>query len=147
MEKLKKILYKIFLCVLRVIIIIGITYLVIDADRPGITKHAQIILGDSEKYSEEEIQAAIDIVLIEFKDFPAVLNKLWYDEEKSKIESKSWIEKYSADDVIVLYSEFRTFKGEQAMLAGFDRDKEYKNWNWVLIRSNNEDWQLETWGY
>lgn len=119
----------------------------IKADREGNTKNAEIVIGPSAIYREEEIQSAMDVVLKEFRDFPATLNKLWYDEEKSRDAGEEWAEVYHADEAVVLYSNFKTYKGRRAFHNGFDSDFEYQNWTWILVRTDHGEWQLKNWGY
>jgi len=139
---------KLIIGFIGILIIISIVLLCLNLiDKKGNIKPAEIVIGNSEIYTEDEIQLAIDIVLNKFKDFPATLNKIWYDEEKSKAASEDWEETYHADQAIVLYSNFKTYKGRQALKNGFNSNSEYSNWSWVLIRTNQEQWQLKTWGY
>ncbi len=133
-----------------VFLVTGISILalgLIKANREGNTKNAELVIGSSAIYREEEIQAAMDVVLKEFRNFPATLNKLWYDEEKSKGAGEEWAEVYHGDEAIVLYSNFKTYKGQRAFNDGFDSDFEYQNWTWILVRTNHGEWQLKNWGY
>ncbi len=62
-----------------VFLVTGISILalgLIKANREGNTKNAELVIGSSAIYREEEIQAAMDVVLKEFRNFPATLNKL-----------------------------------------------------------------------
>ncbi len=111
------------------------------------TKDAKIDIGKSNTYTESEINDAINIVLAKFKQFPATLDKIWYDEEKSNKESKEWAKQYNADEAIVLFSNFKTYKGEKSINNGFNPDSEYINWNWILVRNNKGKWYLKDWGY
>lgn len=129
------------------IIIIFITLNFINIDRKGNITNYEIVIKDSRTYSKYEIQLAIDVVLDEFKDFPATLNKIWYDEEKSQNASEEWAKQYNADQAIILYSNFKTYLGNQAANSGFNPNSEYKNWSWVLVRNNKEKWKLKTFGY
>ncbi len=130
-----------------VIISISIFIIVNLINKKGNIENVEVVIGESEIYSEQEIQSSIDIVLNKFKDFPATLNKIWYDEEKSKDASKAWAEQYNADEAIILYSNFKTYKGEQATNSGLNSDSEYSNWSWILVRINKGKWKLMTWGY
>ena len=129
------------------IITIFITLNFINIDRKGNITDYEIVIEKSEIYSKYEIQSAIDVVLDKFKDFPATLNKIWYDEEKSQNASEEWAKQYNADQAIVLYSNFKTYLGDQSANNGFNPNSEYKNWSWILVRNNKEKWELKTFGY
>ena len=138
---------KIIISTIIIILFIIFTLIILNNKKQGNIKNVEIVIGNSEIYSKEEINDAIDIVLIKFKDFPATLNKIYYDEEKSQKESDEWAKQYDADEAIVLYSDFKTYSGEQSLNDGFSSNFEYSNWAWILVRSNHGEWQLKTWGY
>lgn len=133
--------------ILLTIITIFITLNFINIDRKGNITDYEIVIEKSEIYSKYEIQSAIDVVLDKFKDFPATLNKIWYDEEKSQNASEEWAKQYNADQAIVLYSNFKTYLGDQPANSGFNPNSEYENWSWILVRNNKEKWELKTFGY
>lgn len=114
---------------------------------PSNTKNAKIVISKSNIYTKREINDAINIVLVKFKQFPATLDKIWYDEEKSNKECEEWAKQYNADEAIVLFSNFKTYKGEKSINNGFNSDFEYINWNWILVRNNKGKWYLKDWGY
>lgn len=139
---------KIIISIIVIFIIIGIIFTLFKLNNKDENiKNAEIVIGNSEIYSKEEIKNAIDIVLVKFKNFPATLNKIYYDEEKSQKESNNLAEQYNANEVIVLYSNFKTYSGTKAINDGFNPNSEYTNWAWILTRSNYCEWQLITWGY
>ncbi|MBP3635636.1 MAG: hypothetical protein J6J17_04220 [Bacilli bacterium] len=143
---MKKRFIIIILTILIVISIIGVILLNISKIR-GNTNDVKITIGDSKMYTKKEIESASEIVLDKFKDFPAKLNELWYDEDKSKMQSDEWAKHYGADEAIILYSNFTTYPGETSILDGFNPDSDYVNWNWILVRKNKEKWKLVDWGY
>lgn len=98
-------------------------------------------------YSEDEVQNAMKIVINEFKhDFKGcTLQTLDYDEETSNTENAEWAAQYQADEAIVLVSSFVT--GSKGGDGSLNPNSTYKNWKWVLTRSDNDPWELQTWGY
>lgn len=126
--------------------VIGIGIILFGEKKENI-KGAKIIIGESLIYSKEEINEAIDVVLEEFKNYPASLRRLEYNEEKSIVSSKEWARQYGVDEAIVLYSDFKTYTGSKPYKSGLDSNKEYQNWSWVLVRTNKENWKLKTNGY
>lgn len=120
----------------------------------GKTKNAVVSIGASTKFSEEEINAAIDAVKEKFKDFQGCkLNKLWYDEEKSNKFTdgylkygKGSVKEVKDENVIVLLSEFRV--NSSGGDGGFEPNSIQSDWNWVLVRdSKTGNWRVDDWGY
>jgi len=114
-----------------------------------------INIGESAKFSQKEIQAAMDLVIKKFPDFiDCELTELWYDEEKSEQEitrgymvsgrgSNNGIQKENA---IIIYSNFTT--GAKSADEGFNPNSRYTNWMWILIRPNEHaSWTIDDWGY
>lgn len=108
---------------------------------------AEINLEGSTIYSEAELRSAANIVLRRFRLFPAKLERLWYDEERSIKEQEYFSKQYDADEVIVLMSDFTTRDGESALNSGFEPGMRYANWMWILVRNEGRRWQLKTYGY
>lgn len=105
------------------------------------------MVSEDPEYSEEEVEAAMDVVTKYFKkNFKGCeLKSLSYDEDYSSLQEKDWIEQYQADEAIVLSSEFTTdSRGGDGSL---DPDSTYKGWDWVLTRTAVGKWILQTWGY
>ena len=110
------------------------------------TANAEIVIGESELYSEKEIRSAMDEVLDAFeKGFPGcTLLKLWYDEESSLKEADHWAEQYGGEKAIVLYSNYWVDgSGENPTQ---NPNSLYKNWSWILIW-NGFGWELKDCGY
>ena len=102
----------------------------------GIPFTAEKIIGDSEIYSERDIEAAMDVVFRKFCTFEfSVLTELEYDEEFSDNMLEYNTEVYKADEAIVLRSKF------------IDLRKGTLEWNWTLVRARGGEWELKTWGY
>lgn len=112
-------------------------------EKPGITDNVTIDKGVSEKFSEEELNGAVNCVIQRFENFKGCeLTKLWYDEE----HSNSWTKEYTPGTAIVLLSEFNT--GHISPNSGFNPNYTYENWSWILTREDeNADWQVKDYGY
>lgn len=120
----------------------------------GKTNNAMVSIGKSNKFSEKEINNAINCVKKKFKYFKGCnLTKLWYDEEKSNnfIEGymkggRGSINGVKAENVIVLLSNFDVdASGGDGSL---NPNSTYHNWNWILIRnSKTSNWRIDDWGY
>jgi len=122
--------------------------------RAGNTDNAIIDYGTSDKFSQTEIESAVDAVLLKFeKHFKNCrLIKLWYDEEKAIqltenyfLYSRGMINGINRDNVIFLHSEFHV--GSKACVS-LGRNSTITNWHWTLIREKQTDeWELDDWGY
>ena len=105
-------------------------------------------IGSSEVYTSAEITAAMDVVKERFyKTYPGcTLTRLWYEEEHSLPQAKTWAKQYDAAECIVLLSEYTT--GPEGGDGSLHPNDTYSGWNWVLVRDGkNKPWKLKTWGY
>ena len=108
---------------------------------------AMPVIGPSELYTEAEIEDAMEIVLGYFEnEFDGcTLTRLEYDEERVREEMVGWAEQYDAGQAIVLLSDFDVdASGGDGSLNPNDT---YRNWKWILTRTGNGKWVLQTWGY
>jgi hypothetical protein len=111
-------------------------------------------IGPSDKFSEAEIRGAMDRAIAKFRDFEGCeLTKLWYDEEKSNAQIKSYmtgghgsVNGVSKDNVIVLYSDFTV--DSSGGDGSLNPNSTYSDWMWILIRdSGKSEWRVDDWGY
>ena len=113
----------------------------------GKVKDVQITIGESELYSQREIESAMRKVKWFFRlTFDGcTLRELSYDEEKSARETAEWAESYGAEQAIVILSEFDV--DESGGDGSLNPNSTYKNWQWILTRSRGGGWTLQDWGY
>ena len=106
--------------------------------------------GDSNKFSEDEIDAAIKVVKDNFSFPGSKLKAVRYDEAKSDDVIKDFM-KYGAgkgtdidlNNIIVLFSEFDVSGKNPVLSKG-----EYKNYSWTLVRPDKDsEWKIEDQGY
>lgn len=110
-------------------------------------------IGDSTKFTEEEISNAIKMVKDNFH-FPAsTLTKIWYNEEESNRLTEIYLEsgrgsinESQPENIIVLLSNFDVDdSGDNPVL---NPDLTYENYQWILIRDNeNSEWMIDDQGY
>ena len=110
-------------------------------------------IGDSSKFTEEEITKAIEIVKDSF-GFPAsTLTKIMYNEEEAEKLTKIYLEggkgsKNGAkpENVIVLLSNFDVDdSGDNPVL---NPGSTYENYQWILIRDDKKgEWIIDDFGY
>ena len=99
--------------------------------------------GHSELYSQEEMDAAIQLIL----------HKIAYSsDEECNADNISWMNQLEeANDTketftqcIMFTSEFHSPKKGG---GAWNPDQEYTGWQWWLARADGGQWKLMTWGY
>ena len=120
----------------------------------GKTNNVVISIGESKNFTKEEIQSAVNCVIRKFKDFSGCeLTKLWYDDEASIQEVKSYMSSgmgaengVKVENVIALLSDF--YVDSSGGDGSFNPNSTYPNWKWILNRdSKTGDWYVADWGY
>lgn len=134
----------IFLGLLFVFVIVGFCFLVLKPN-PSNTSHAKVTMEESKIYQKKEIESAIEEVFKKFKEFPATLEEIRYQDNQSVFDS--WALNYGRDEAIVLITNFTTYDNEETFQQGFERNEKYEKWMWILVRNRNEDWELKSWGW
>lgn len=102
---------------------------------------------DSQMYSQEEIDDAIDVVLRKFrwqrvwKEY--ALREVYYAGDVSSADHSDWAVRNDADDVIVINSTYssREQKTETA------EETRYLERNWILVRKGTGSWKLVDGGF
>ena len=126
-------------------IIVG--YLKYHSFEDGDVSNAKIIRVESEIYSNEEINSAINVILERFKENynGCSLLKIGYIGDEKNDEYIDWAERNNKSEVIVFISDFKV-----APNAGdgiLNSDSEYKGYSWILVRNENENWTYADCGY
>ena len=100
----------------------------------------------SEIYSQEDIDAAIDVIVKEFNAnwTGCTLKEIYYAGDEMVKENESRAADYDADQVIVLLSTFDVGADYQGSL---EPGSTYKDWNWILVRKAGGEWQHVDHGY
>ena len=113
----------------------------------GDTCSVQRIIGDSNIYTQREIEDMMDVVEQTFRrEFKGcTLTKLEYDEEYSLKQRDEWAQQYQAEEAAVLRSSFDV--DSSGGDGSLNPDSTYTRWMWVLTRNGGGPWQLQTWGY
>lgn len=112
----------------------------------GKVSGVKLDVGETEMYSEAEIRAAMYVVVDFFEKEmdDCTLNKLSYNEKFSADAALEWAKQYNADQAVVIYSDFDT--DPEKFYPALEAGANY-SWRWILTRSGNGDWELQTWGY
>ena len=110
----------------------------------GDVSNVERVMRVSECYTETEIHDAMDIVTAYFREeFDGCrLKNLRYDEPLA--EQQEWAKQYDADEAIVLESSFYVIGSKNPTL---NPNSTYRGWEWILTRTGNGNWELQTCGY
>lgn len=113
----------------------------------GDVRKAELLIGESARYAESEIRDAMEVAIAHFKaEFEGcTLLTMEYDEESTANAATEWALNYGAEEAIILLSSFEV--DDNGGDGSFNPGDTYQNWQWVLVRSGNGDWELKTWGY
>ncbi len=112
----------------------------------GKVNDAELTIGPSSLYEENEIRSAMRVVMDQFeRGFEScVLLTLAYDEEDSLKSADEWAAQYEADEAIVLESSFYVVGNKNPTL---NPNSTYRGWQWILTRNGHGRWELQTCGY
>ncbi|MBR3841167.1 MAG: hypothetical protein IKM20_08535 [Erysipelotrichales bacterium] len=113
----------------------------------GNVSNVEIIDYSSEIYTDAEIESAIDVTLDYFKkEFEGcTLTEITYlgDEELSGYQE--FADRNDAEDVIVLVSTFDV--DDSGGDGSLNPNSTYRNWKWILVRTDGGKWVHVDHGY
>ncbi len=110
----------------------------------GDANHVERIIGESEIFTEAEINDMMDTVIRFFPAFEGcTLRELNYDEEVSLREP--YVQNAPTGRRAVLLSTFDT--SETSASGGFNPDFTYRRWMWLLEKNSLGGWTIYDWGY
>ncbi len=112
----------------------------------GCSKKPVVEIGESTKFSDDEINNAIECVKDYFNSSEYISVKIWYDEETSNTLVDSYLEngvgstkEISEENVIVILSDFKV-----PGVIPFLSKRRYQNWQWTLTRNNKTtNWEID----
>ena len=97
---LKKIL--LFACIILLCLAVYVfIWMFSSIDRPGTADNVQIDIGSSERFTQEEIESAADLVVSEFGFLNSELIYLWYDESISDLKIENSYLDLDRDSTII----------------------------------------------
>lgn len=102
---------------------------------------------NSEIYSQEDINAAIDTIKKEFMMNwgGCTLTEIYYAGDDSSKDHQDWADRNNADEVIVLLSSFDV--DSSGGDGSLDPNSTYSDWKWILVRTDGGKWQHVDHGY
>lgn len=110
----------------------------------------EISYGESEQFSDSEMEDAVDAIKEKFKDFEGCeLIKIWYEESKANLEVERYLTRENnmkRENIIIFYSDFKVDStGRNPVL---NPDSTYTDWMWILTREDiTKEWTVKDWGY
>lgn len=109
-------------------------------DRPGTADNAQIDIGSSERFTQEEIESAADLVVSEFGFLNSELIYLWYDESISDLKIENSYLDLDRDSTIIFFS---TIVVSELGGPGFLSPGTMEDIGWVLVKeAQSGEWEL-----
>ena len=116
----------------------------------------EIDLGDSELYTEDELNAAVEAIMAQFSEFEGckLYDIRYAGDDANNEKNLEWMNDlapgkgYEANFTQVaeflsdFHSPINNIEG-----TGFDADHDYTDWQWWLARSGDGEWKILTWGY
>ena len=117
-------------------------------------ENVKINYGNSSIYTEEDMNAAIEIIKKEFNTWQGCeLHSLSYisDESCNNVDNIAWMNDLEeANDAKELFTQCimfeSSFRSPKKGGGAWNANEEY-TWSWWLARSEGGDWKLMTWGY
>ena len=102
---------------------------------------------NSEIYSQEDINAAIDTIKKEFMMNwgGCTLTEIYYAGDDSSKDHQDWADRNNADEVIVLLSSFDV--DSSGGDGSLNPNSTYSDWKWILVRRDGGKWQHVDHGY
>lgn len=111
----------------------------------------EVDYGDSDLYTKEDMDAAIEKIMDEFNTWECTdLDLTYAGDDYNSEENLTWLDSLSADEnfteCIAFTSSFHSPKSADEFSA-WKADTDYDGWEWWLGRTDDGEWHLVTWGY
>ncbi len=114
----------------------------------------KIDYGTSSVFSQEEMDAAIELIEKEFSTWDGCeLHSISYSsDEECSADNVAWMndleEANDAEETFTQCIMFKSsFHSPKNGGGAWNPDQEYTDWQWWLARSDGGQWKLMTWGY
>ncbi len=113
-------------------------------------REVEIDYGDSELYSQADMDAAIALIREEFSGWEGcrLYNVRYAGDECCTEENLAWMNDLMDGQDFTECIEFLSdFRSPKDAAGAWEPDVDYTGWQWWLARARGGDWQLLTWGY
>lgn len=113
----------------------------------GNVKNVKVIDVESEIYTSDDINSAIETIVKEFdKDWKGcTLKEIYYAGDETSKNYQDWADRNNADEVIVLLSSFDV--DSSGGNGSLNPNSTYDGWNWILVRNRGGQWKHVDHGY
>ena len=118
------------------------------------TADYEVDYGESEVYSQEDMDAAIAVIMAEFGGWEGcTMRSISFTDDVLCEEDLDYVNELREEgapeftQAIVFSSNFHSPSEEQSEGTAWEPDTDYDGWTWHLGRTDGGDWQLMTWGY
>lgn len=113
----------------------------------GNISNVVILEWESEVYTENDIESAIEVATDYFKkEFSGcTLTSITYAGDERTSDHVDWATRNNTDEVIVLISSFDV--DETGGDGSLNPNSTYDNWMWILVRTNGGRWKHVDHGY
>lgn len=113
----------------------------------GNVENVKVAKVSSEIYTDEEVEAALDVAKDYFKKHfsGCTLTEIEYVGDENLDFYQEFADRANADEVIVFISNFDV--DDETRDDGLESNFTYENWNWILVRNNGGKWRHEDHGY
>ena len=111
--------------------------------------------GQSSVYKQEDIDAAVKVVMAEFDTWKGcTMKSISFTDDKTCADDVAYCNELKKDksapdfdQAMVLKSSFHSPSAEEVKGTAWEADTDYNDYEWHLARTGNGEWQLLTWGY
>lgn len=130
-----------------------IIFSLVGCNKTNESNNIEVNIGKSTKFTQEEINKAIDCLKSDFNLEACTLTKIYYDEEKSNTTIENYFQfgkgsenNVKPENVIALLSDFDVDdSGDNPIL---NAGETYTDYNWILIRDDKDsDWKIDDFGF
>lgn len=113
----------------------------------GKVKNVKVIDVESNIYTSDEINSAIEVIKKEFsKDWKGcTLKEIYYAGDETSRKFQDWADRNGADEVMVLLSSFDV--DSSGGDGSLNPNSTYDGWNWILVRNKGGEWKHVDHGY
>jgi hypothetical protein len=107
----------------------------------GNIKNVNVVDVESEIYTSDDINSAIETILKEFnKNWKGcTLKEIYYAGDEVSKNYQDWADRSNADEVIVLLSSFDV--DSSGGDGSLNPNSTYDGWMWILVRNTGGQWK------
>ena len=136
------------------IFLILLVCFIVSSTQGGKFDNVVVSIGESDNFTERELNEAIDAVKRKFRGFDGCeMTELWYSEKDSIKTIEGYLnsgggsgKSIKKENIVVLFSNFTV--DSSGADHGFNPNSTYTDWDWILVRNSlTNNWRVVDWGY